>query len=78
MTYHELDELLTLRWPGVVRRVMGDLGADQFTKGFVCSIAKHGKRPSWRPSAKQEWVMRQLLAQYSGRQEADVDVIERE
>lgn len=78
MTYHELDELLTLRWPGVVRRVMGDLNADEFTKGFVRSIAKHGRRATWLPSAKQEWVMRQLLAQYSDRQEADVDVIERE
>ena len=64
MTDLELDEILTLRWPSVLRRVMADLGADDFIKGFTRSIARHGKRPSWRPSDKQAQVMRQLLLDY--------------
>lgn len=77
MTPNELDELLTLRWPMVVRRVMADVNADDFAKGFARSIAKHRKRPDWKPSARQEWIMRQMLADYSGAREADPEVIDR-
>jgi len=78
MTALELDEILTLRWPRLVRRVMGDLSADDFAKGFVRSIARAGKRPSWRPSVKQERIMRQMLLDYRTEPEPEIDVIERE
>lgn len=77
MTPIELDEVLTLRWPKVVRRVMADVNADDFAKGFARSIARNGKRPNWKPSAKQEWIMRQMLSDYSGTRDADPEVIER-
>ncbi|WP_306043857.1 hypothetical protein [Mameliella sp. MMSF_3455] len=74
MTARELDEILVLRWPLVMRAVMA--GSDEWLKGFVRSIAKHGKRASWRPSAKQEQVMRRLLSEL-GAAPGDVEVIER-
>lgn len=58
----ELDQVLTLHWPGVVRHVMAD-GSDPWIKGFVRSIARHGKRATWRPSKKQEHLMRRLLSE---------------
>lgn len=76
MTDMELDEILTLRWPGVVRRVMADLDAGDFAKGFARSIAQQGRRQSWQPSQKQERIMRQLLDQYSGTAEREPDLIE--
>lgn len=63
MTEQELDEILTLRWPAVVRRVMGDARSEEWLKGFVRSIVRQGKRRTWHPSAKQEWLMRRLLAE---------------
>ncbi|MEB3417020.1 hypothetical protein ACFSDD_04440 [Salipiger marinus] len=62
MTAQELDEVLTFRWPIVMRRVMAD-GSDEWLKGFVRSIARHGKRPAWRPSQKQEQIMRRLVSE---------------
>lgn len=62
MAGEELDQILTLRWPAVVRRVMAE-DVEDWIKGFVRSIAKHGKRPGWTPSPKQEALMRQLLAE---------------
>lgn len=59
MTDCELDEILTTRWPRLVRRAMTD--GDQWTQSFVKSIARAGKRPSWRPTRKQEAIMRRLL-----------------
>lgn len=75
MTDLELDEILTVRWPAIVRRVMAE-GAEDWIKGFARSIARHGKRQGWRPSAKQERVMRQLLEQFSGPTQ-EVDLFER-
>ena len=71
----ELDEILTLRWPAVIRQTMAD-GSDDWLKGFVRSIAKHGKRPSWRPTAKQEALMRRLLAEVKTQKEPDFFPIE--
>lgn len=76
MTERELDELLTHRWPIVLRRVLAD-GSDEWVKGFVKSIARHGKRPSWRPSAKQEQIMRRLVSELGTAPEEAVEVIER-
>lgn len=78
MTEAELDEVLTFRWPLVVRRVMGDAGTDGFVRGFARSIAKHGKRQSWKPTPKQERIMRQLLDQFAGPAEPDIYLIERD
>jgi hypothetical protein len=74
MTEHELDEILTDRGPMVMRRVMSD-GSDDWLKGFVRSIARHGKRHSWRPSFKQEQIMRRLVAELGTAPEG-ADVIE--
>lgn len=73
MTDLELDEILTHRWPLVMRAVMA--GSDEWLQGFVRSIAKHGKRASWRPTAKQEQVMRRLLSEL-GRAPGDMEVVE--
>ncbi len=76
MTDRELDELLTIRWPMVMRRVMAD-GTDEWLKGFVRSIAKHGKRASWRPSTKQEQIMRRLVTELGTAPEREMELIER-
>lgn len=78
MTDLELDEILTLRWPGIVRRVMGDARTDGFVRGFVRSIALHGKRRTWRPTSKQERIMRQVLEDFSSATEEEPELIERE
>ena len=78
MTDLELDEILTLRWPAVVRRVMGDASAVGFTQDFVRSISHQGRRKAWQPTAKQARIMRQLLDQYTGLPEREPDLIERE
>lgn len=76
MTDHELDEILTHRWPLVLRRVMAD-GSDEWLKGFVKSIARHGKRPSWRPSTKQAGIMRRLVSELGTATEQELELIER-
>jgi hypothetical protein len=62
MTDRELDEVLTYHWPMVLRRTMAG-GADDWIKGFVRSIARHGKRPGWRPTSRQAQIMRRLVAE---------------
>jgi len=76
MTERELDEVLTIRWPIVLRRVMAD-GSDEWLKGFVRSIARHGKRPNWRPTAKQEQIMRRLVSELGTAPAQSFEVIER-
>lgn len=76
MTEPELDEIMTARWPAVVRRVMAD-GSDDWLKGFVKSIARHGKRPTWRPTAKQASIMRRLVAEMGTAPEQELELIER-
>ena len=76
MTERELDEIMTFRWPMVVRRVMAE-GADEWLQGFVKSVAKHGKRRSWRPSSKQEEIMRRLLNELGTPREPELELIER-
>lgn len=75
MTAHELDEIMELHWPVVLRATMR--GTDEWLKGFVRSIAHHAKRTSWRPSAKQEQIMRRLVSELSTAPGSDVEVIER-
>lgn len=76
MTDHELNEILTFHWPIVMRRVMAD-GTDEWLTGFVRSIAKHGKRASWHPSAKQEQIMRRLVSELGTAPDREVELIER-
>ncbi|WP_421702110.1 hypothetical protein [Aliiroseovarius sp.] len=76
MTDLELDQLLTVHWPRVVRRVMAD-GSDEWLKGFVRSITKHSKRATWRPSSKQEQIMRRLVAEVDTAPEQEMELIER-
>ncbi|MEQ8877215.1 MAG: hypothetical protein RIC49_12470 [Phycisphaerales bacterium] len=76
MTDRELEEILTFRWPVVMRRVMAD-GSDEWLKGFVRSIARHGKRPSWRPTVKQAQIMRRLVSELGTGPEPMMEVIER-
>lgn len=75
MTATELDEIMTVHWPRVLRRVMAD-GSDDWAKGFAKSIARHGKRPSWRPSPKQQWIMRKMVAELGTPPGEPMDVIE--
>jgi hypothetical protein len=75
MTEHELDEIITLRWPLSVRRVMAD-GRDEWLKGFAKSIARHGKRASWRPTGKQASIMRRLVSELGTTPEPELDLIE--
>jgi len=60
MTEQELDEILTIYWPRVLRRVMTSDG-DDWERGFARSIARHGKRLDWKPSRKQAWIMRRMV-----------------
>ncbi len=76
MTDLELDEILTVHWPRVLRRVMAD-GTDEWLKGFVRSIAKHGKRAEWHPSDKQQQIMRQLVSELGTAPQHDLELIER-
>lgn len=75
MTSAELDEIIEHRWPLVLRTVMA--GHDEWLKGFVRSIAMHGKRASWRPSPRQEQIMRRLLSELGTIPARDFEVIER-
>lgn len=75
MTDRELEEVLTFRWPIVMRRAMA--GTDDWLKGFVRSIAKHGKSASWRPTGKQEQIMRRLVTELSTAPEREFELIER-
>lgn len=74
MTDRELDEIL-YRWPAVLRRVMAD-GSDEWVKGFAKSIARHGKRKAWRPTFKQEQIMRRLVAELGTTPEEELELIE--
>lgn len=76
MTEGELDEIMTFRWPQVVRRIMAE-DCDDWLKGFVRSIARQGKRPTWRPSEKQQQIMRRLVAELGTAPEPEMEVIER-
>ncbi len=76
MTERELDEILTVRWPLVLRRVMAD-GSDTWLQGFARSIARHGKRPTWQPSPKQAALMRQLAAELGHPKQDGFELIER-
>ncbi len=74
MTDIELDQIMIHSWPMVLRRVMsGD--ADEWLKGFVRSIARHGKRAAWRPTPKQAQIMRRLVSEL-GTAPDDVSLIE--
>ncbi len=76
MTDRELDEILTFRWPIIMRRVLAD-GSNEWLKGFVLSIARHGKSPSWRPAVKQAQIMRGLVSAPGTAPEQDLELIER-
>ncbi|MFP3382474.1 hypothetical protein [Tritonibacter sp. SIMBA_163] len=76
MTEEELDLIMTFRWPRVVRQVMG-LANDDRLMGFVCSIARNGKRRNWHPSKKQEAWMRNILADFDAAHEPEIQLIER-
>ncbi len=76
MTDLELDEIMTFHWPLVLRRVMAD-GTDEWLQGFVRSISRHGKRPTWRPTPKQEQIMRRLLVEIGHAAEPELELIER-
>ncbi|WP_424990653.1 hypothetical protein [Fluviibacterium sp. S390] len=75
MTSAELDEIMTFHWPMVVRRTMAD-GSDDWIKGFVKSIARHGKRANWKPSDKQASIMRRLIAEMGAPTDDAICVVE--
>ena len=75
MTEHELDEILTIYWPRVLRRAMAP-GGDEWARGFARSIAHHGKRPTWRPSTKQAHIMRRMVQELFETDE-ELELIER-
>lgn len=74
MTELELDQILTFHWPAVLRRVMA--GGDDWAKGFVRSIARHGKRRTWRPTPKQEWLMRRMVSELGTAPDEDAVLVE--
>ena len=74
MTEQELDNILTFRWPKVVRRAVAV--GDDWEAGFAKSIARHGKRKSWRPTHRQAHVMHRMLAELDAAPEPEFDVIE--
>lgn len=72
----ELDEIMILWWPRVLRRAMA--GSDDWAKSFARSIAKHGKRASWSPSEKQAHLMRRMIAELHSAPQPEFDLIEKE
>jgi len=72
MTDRELDQIMIMWWPDVLRRTMAE--GDDWLKGFVKSIARHAKRPSWHPTVKQEAIMRRLVAEVGSPPMADDDI----
>lgn len=77
MTDRELDEIMLFRWPILVRQAMQE-ASDPWAKGFVLSIARHSKRPNWRPTPKQAGIMRRLLAEMARSDTDPGDLIEDE
>jgi len=75
MTELELDEIMTLKWRRVMRRVMA-VGSER-EQGFVKSIAHKGKCLSWRPSPKEAAWMQALVAEHCPFFEDDIELIER-
>lgn len=75
MNTQELEEIITYRWPIVMRRAMG--GTDEWVQSFAKSIARHGKRASWQPTDKQARIMRQLVAELGTAPEPEIELIER-
>ena len=59
----------------VLRHVMAD-GSDEWIKGFAKSIARHAKRPGWRPTPKQAQVMRALVADVRTHRGDDASLVE--
>ncbi|RYH02753.1 hypothetical protein EU805_09110 [Salipiger sp. IMCC34102] len=74
MTERELDELLTFRWPMVVRRAVAV--GNEWEAGFAKSIARHGKRKNWRPTYRQAQVMRRMVEELTAAPEPEFDLIE--
>ena len=74
MTDEEIDEILTFHWPMVLRRTMPS-AADDWIKGFVRSVARHGKRRSWRPTARQEQIMRRLVSELGTAPDTDTETL---
>lgn len=72
----ELDEIMIVWWPQVLRRAMA--GSDDWAKSFARSIAKHGKRPSWNPSEKQAFLMRRMIEDLRTAPQPEFDLIEKE
>lgn len=58
MTAAELDYALH-HWPTVVRAAA--VADDPWLFGFARSIARQAKRPGWRPSVRQEHLMRRMV-----------------
>lgn len=74
MTDLELDEIMTVYWPRVVRRAM--IEGNEWSQGFAKSIARHAKRLSWRPSPKQAQVMRRMVHDLRSAPNEEIEVIE--
>ncbi|MCB1343136.1 MAG: hypothetical protein KDK24_19115 [Pseudooceanicola sp.] len=67
---HTLDELLFH-----MRAIAGGDGR-QWAAGFAKSIIKQSGRRNWRPTHKQEGVMRRLVAELFANTADDLEVIE--
>ena len=74
MTDEEIDEILTFHWPMVLRRTMPS-AADDWIKGFVRSVARHGKRPGWRPTPRQGQIMRRLVSELGTAPDTDTETL---
>ncbi len=61
MTDRELDEMMHLDWPIVVKRAMRD--GDDWVRSFALSIKRQAKRPDWRPTPKQAALMRAMVTE---------------
>ncbi|SLN20097.1 hypothetical protein ROJ8625_00714 [Roseivivax jejudonensis] len=69
MSVRNIEELL-FQMPTVQRRA-----SDEWARTFAASIMKQSRRRNWRPSEKQEAIMRRLVSEIFGEPE-DLVVIE--
>ncbi|MGJ8586374.1 MAG: hypothetical protein ACSHXD_19970 [Marinosulfonomonas sp.] len=75
MTDLDLDEIMTLYWPAILRSASAS--GDDWLKGFTRSIARNAKRTGWLPTPKQAQLMKRLVVELRTSPDHDVEVIER-
>ena len=76
MTVRELDEIMILWWPWIVRRLKRHRDTS-WRLGFALSITKAWRCTEWHPSGKQAQAVRELDAEFRAANAPEDDRIRR-